>query len=212
MKTETRNVYLADDGTEFINKDECEEYEAELKSKNDFYSLKAQVDAIECIECGLAPFGCSYVDDDRYEYRWYRPKNVEEVSALENFFHIPAFEGAEIVGEWVCIEIDGGYDEYTGVEDVYIAYEFENSNESLVDFYAKLGYDVEIKKKQSAVDVRDKALEHLWEQFEDVPMNPGTECIEQPFYQFQAGTSRYEIWKWFDKQYSKGVATLIDGG
>lgn len=59
---------------------------------------------------------------------------------------------------------------------------------------------------------RDEALEELWGQFADIPMSEETECIEEPFLGFLAGTSREEIWHWFDERHSKGVAYLLYGG
>lgn len=58
---------------------------------------------------------------------------------------------------------------------------------------------------------RDEVLEELWEQFGDVPMNPETECIEEPFMGWGAGIHREEIWHWFDERHSKGVAYLMYG-
>lgn len=55
----------------------------------------------------------------------------------------------------------------------------------------------------------DKEIEELWELFEDVPMNPETEQIENSFMEFPVGTDREEIWHWFDEQYSKGVHYLL---
>ena len=55
----------------------------------------------------------------------------------------------------------------------------------------------------------DEELEELWSRFGDVPMNPETECIEEPFLGFPAGTNREEIWHWFDQRHSKGVAYLL---
>lgn len=52
---------------------------------------------------------------------------------------------------------------------------------------------------------RDEELRDLWDEFGDVPMNPETECIEQPFLGWDAGVHREEIWHWFDKRYSKGA-------
>lgn len=216
MKTETvtTTIYTAKDGRRFKDRGECEAYEVELNRTDSFSALKAKVDAIECLENSNAPFGCGYVDDERYEYRWYRPKNFEEVEALNSFFSITVQQDkniAEIVGKWVGIEIDGDYDEYTGKEDVYNVTALDRSNEMLVKFYAALGYDVKIEKQESAVIVRDKALEDLWEQLTDVPMNAETECIEEPFIHFPEGTHREEIWRWFDTQHSKGVAYLMCG-
>ncbi len=59
---------------------------------------------------------------------------------------------------------------------------------------------------------RDEALEELWDQFTDIPMNPETECIEAPFMGWGVGISREEIWHWFDQRHSKGVAYLLYGG
>lgn len=58
---------------------------------------------------------------------------------------------------------------------------------------------------------RDNDLKELWEMFGDVPMNPETECMEEAFLGFPAGTHREEIWHWFDERYSKGVYALLYG-
>lgn len=54
-------------------------------------------------------------------------------------------------------------------------------------------------------------IKELWYQFEDVPMDPVTECMESPFLHFPAGTHREEIWHWFDEHYPKGVYALLYG-
>lgn len=59
---------------------------------------------------------------------------------------------------------------------------------------------------------RDEELEELWAQFGDIPMNPETECIEEPFMGWGAGIHREEIWHWFDARHSKGVAYLLGAG
>lgn len=58
---------------------------------------------------------------------------------------------------------------------------------------------------------RDADLEELWGEFADVPMNPETECIEEQFMGWGPGTHREEIWHWFDRRHSKGVAYLLYG-
>ncbi len=55
----------------------------------------------------------------------------------------------------------------------------------------------------------DAVLEELWRQFGDVPMDPETECIEEAFLNFPAGTFREDIWHWFDQRHSKGIAHLM---
>ena len=58
---------------------------------------------------------------------------------------------------------------------------------------------------------RDMELERLWEELEDVPMDPETECIEESFHIWPAGTDREKIWRWFDNRHSKGVVYLLYG-
>lgn len=50
-----------------------------------------------------------------------------------------------------------------------------------------------------------KALE-LWAEFGDVPMNLETECIEDDWHGFPAGTNREEIWHWFEEEFGVSVA------
>lgn len=56
---------------------------------------------------------------------------------------------------------------------------------------------------------RDEELENLWAEFADIPIDPDTECIEEPFMGWGVGISREEIWHWFDQRHSKGVAYLL---
>ena len=58
---------------------------------------------------------------------------------------------------------------------------------------------------------RDEALEEMWRQFADVPMDPKTECIEEQFFGWGPGVSREEIWHWFDRRHSKGIGCLLYG-
>lgn len=42
-----------------------------------------------------------------------------------------------------------------------------------------------------------------------MPMEPESECVEEAFLDFPAGTHREDIWYWFDEQHSKGVGWLM---
>lgn len=55
----------------------------------------------------------------------------------------------------------------------------------------------------------DKKLEKMWEDFADIPINENDE-IELDFHQFKKGTNRFEIWDWFGKNHSKGLAYLLN--
>lgn len=59
------------------------------------------------------------------------------------------------------------------------------------------------------LEERDVELEALWEQLADVPVDPDTEKLEEPYLHFPIGTDKLDIWGWFDKRYSKGVSYLL---
>lgn len=58
---------------------------------------------------------------------------------------------------------------------------------------------------------RDIELETLWEEFTDIPIDPETEKLEEPYLHFPAGTDRETVWHWFDNRHSKGVGYLLYG-
>ncbi len=101
------------------------------------------------------------------------------------------------------------------VSEVYDMLEaFRVSGEELEDEYAY--YEAYLIERWSAsnmdtLQTRDAKLEQLWGEFADIPMNPETEKMEEPFLHFPAGTDREDIWNWFDERHSKGVVYLLYG-
>ena len=73
-----------------------------------------------------------------------------------------------------------------------------------------LNYSEEFLDDEDTV-YTDEQLEAFWSRFGDVPMDPETERMEDDFLSFPQGTHREEIWHWFDKRHSKGVAFLLYG-
>lgn len=59
------------------------------------------------------------------------------------------------------------------------------------------------------IEERDGEIERIWEEFDDVPLNPETETIESDFRHFPEGTHREVIWSWFDERHSKGIRYLL---
>lgn len=57
-----------------------------------------------------------------------------------------------------------------------------------------------------------KKVKELWNGFGNVPMDPETECIEEAWHGFPAGTNREEIWHWFEETFDVRVADLMYGG
>lgn len=91
--------------------------------------------------------------------------------------------------------------------------DFRRSDETFGDEYAY--YEAYLNEQRAkaipTLKERDKRLEQLWAEFADVPMNPETEKMEEPFLHFPARTDREEIWHWFDERHSKGVVYLLYG-
>lgn len=56
---------------------------------------------------------------------------------------------------------------------------------------------------------KETYVKDLWEEFGEVPMNPDTEEIEQPWKHFLLGTHREDIWHWFEEQFDISVAELM---
>lgn len=52
-------------------------------------------------------------------------------------------------------------------------------------------------------------IDELWSEFGDVPMNPATECIEESWRDFPAGTHREDIWHWFENTFNVSVHDLM---
>lgn len=52
-------------------------------------------------------------------------------------------------------------------------------------------------------------IRQLWQEFGDVSYDPDKECIDVPWRGFEAGTSRYDIWHWFEERFDLPVSELL---
>lgn len=67
--------------------------------------------------------------------------------------------------------------------------------------------------KEMLPRLTDQRIEKLWEELEDVSFNEDEEnnlILGENWQNFKKGTSRDDIWLWFDSKHSKGVAWLIN--
>lgn len=55
----------------------------------------------------------------------------------------------------------------------------------------------------------DANVSRLWEDFGDVPMDPETEMIDEPWHGFIKGVYRENIWLWFEKSFDVRVYDLM---
>ena len=121
-------------------------------------------------------------------------QTVGELRALLN--RLPAYAGVYICGDANCFfhEQTDGSAICLDCDDLREQYEEE----------------LELRLADETPEERDRYLESLWLESSDVPLNPNTECIEEPYLCFSIGTHREEIWRLFDKHHSRGVAYLLN--
>lgn len=69
--------------------------------------------------------------------------------------------------------------------------------------------ELRFSKLPSGRAFRDVVVEELWDNLADVPIDPETEELDEPYYICPKGTDKEDIWHWFDEHHSKGVAYLL---
>ena len=99
--------------------------------------------------------------------------------------------------------------------------EFEEIEYNAIQTYCEIcGYSItnedlmEIRSRgleESYANWKDTYVKDLWEDFGEVPMNPETEEIEEPWKHFLPGTYREKIWHWFEEQFDISVAKDLMG-
>ena len=64
-------------------------------------------------------------------------------------------------------------------------------------------------RDKDIVSMKKKKADELWEKFADIPIDPETERIEEPFTSFDIGTHKEKIWHWFEDTFDISVHELI---
>jgi hypothetical protein len=58
------------------------------------------------------------------------------------------------------------------------------------------------------IKMTDKQIEQIWIGLEDIPIT--NDELDDDYFVWDCGTTKDEIWKWFDKHHSKGVGWLVN--
>lgn len=66
-----------------------------------------------------------------------------------------------------------------------------------------------VKNKSGLKEMTIAELEKMWEELEVIPINNNDE-IESDFFLWEKGTSRFEIWHWFDEKLTNGLVADFD--
>lgn len=146
MKTkiviEKREVthYVAEDGTEFKTEKDCLNYEVGKNREK----LLSDFEKIERADLNMAPPGLSYVDTERYDYIWFRPKDKCELDVLNKYFGLKFPE--KCIGDWVGVEVEGNYDDYDSLSsDDCWTLDYKGAFIAAKEFFEALGYKVTIE-------------------------------------------------------------------
>lgn len=136
------------------------------------------------------------------------------------------YKNIDDIGEKVKFYLDNYYIEYfekyeellKNKEDVDYIYEFlkEQSDTEWIDL-EKLkvlqdkGLVIPGDRPTDLMNKLDNLLEKLWDGLEDIPFyeEDGEQYIEENYLDFEEGTSKEDIWHWFDERHSKGVHFLL---
>lgn len=86
-----------------------------------------------------------------------------------------------------------------------------NEETNTIEEYVGTRYDEEFNYCNRC-ESRTKlvTIEELWELFADISINDDDE-IESDFLCFKAGTSRFDVWHWFDERCPNGLAIDLMG-
>lgn len=126
-----KEVYIADDGTEFDSKWKCEEYEFDTLKK----PLLDKLQRSKELETFANFDGQEYAE--HHDYQWYFIRNEEDVDILNRVYGEKL--DSSYIGKWINVESNDEGDAWVSTIDDGITYATTVLN--------KLGYKVEITKE-----------------------------------------------------------------
>jgi len=81
--TKIETIYIADDGTQFINKSECERHEYKIKKENEH----KEIENLMVYEDDYVP--CNGAENSEHHiYKWFKVENEAELKQLEEVFGV----------------------------------------------------------------------------------------------------------------------------
>ena len=145
MKTEKRaiaytDVYVANDGREFVSEEDCRRYECEL-ARDVCEKSDNVIEAVRALD--LRPYGLGSVDDF-WKYRWFFIKNergLEEFIAMIGDCGYDNEEQHKWIGQWICVECE--CDDLSGDVWIYTLAETEREHQMLLDILDAAQHETE---------------------------------------------------------------------
>lgn len=98
-----------------------------------------------------------------------------------------------------------------GSADVQVLAWVNPNTKEVIDFVGAPLFDAQDCWCQDCEEHVDLCtIKELWDKFADIPINNDDE-IEEDFMSFDAGTSRFDVWHWFDERCPNGLAIDLMG-
>lgn len=146
MKVETRkemkevliDIFIADDGTEFKDINECSEYENDLKNEK----LEKKFEKFEIKELsGVPPLDtkASYIEGDN-DFKWFKVNNKEDVDLIDEVYRDGAVEPKQYP-DVICVE----YREQGCCCEGW-SYFLSEMKEETIEFWKKFGLKVNFEE------------------------------------------------------------------
>lgn len=149
-----------------------------------------------------------YIGEENSSGAVYKYKDIKDLSSkikfyLENYYT----KEVEINGELLRI-----------ADDVKLIYEFlkEQSdtqwiNSEKLKVLQDKGLVIPGDRPTDLIRKLDNLVEKIWDGLEDIPFyeEDSEQYIEENYLDFEKGTSKEDIWHWFDERHSKGIHYLL---
>ena len=137
IRTKTVNVYIANDGTEFMTISDCREYESRLQNdKREKIDHKRIEELDSCI-----PY-MEYANPDSHDYFWYNIETEDELKMLNEAYYFVSDCDAKLP-EIICVEVEAS--SYMDYNSCCYWFTLSNMIEDLNIFFKNVGYEI-VKK------------------------------------------------------------------
>lgn len=149
-----------------------------------------------------------YIGEESSSGAVYEYKDVKDLAKKIEFY----------LGNYYGKEIEKYEDLFNTKEEVDLIYEFlkEQSDTEWIDLEKlKVLQDKKLvlpgDRPTDLMQKLDTLVEKLWDGLEDIPFyeEDSEQFIDEDYLDFKDGTSREDIWHWFDERHSKGVNYLL---
>ena len=132
-RTIQQTIWVASDGTEFVNYNSCRMYENILRKE--YIKEKTATSALSRCD-GILPLICDRYFLDAEDFYWYKVETPEDLDVLQNVFDIVIY-GVKEFPEIICINERVDEIDYCLMSSIM---------EETVDFYKDFGYKVIFEK------------------------------------------------------------------